>query len=224
MNKVFNRVLYGRAIIAACVSLACGTSYAALGNTDDLTPAGAPMPTFSLESSTDFDSLRDAWGRRMDYGALCEASLPTKPWAEADRAGDTTKAYDILIRWLASCPVVERVHVWAYMDAKKMGDAKRMDMHLRWYRGLIESVLKTGDGKTPETAWKTISIGEEYAVLRYLGLAPTRQALVKGNIDMLSARPASGGQNVDLYFDPAWHFARMQRDFLPTTPAEAPAK
>lgn len=202
------------AAIAATFTLACAVAQAAPESATELTSTGAPLPTFTLADSTNFDALRDAWGRRMDYRALCETSLPTPAWAEAEQAKDFAKAYDIAAKWLASCPVVERVHMWAYGDAKQLGDSVRMDIHKRWYQGLIKSVLKTGDGKTPETAWKTISVAEEYAVLQYFGLARGGQALVMHPVvvDKLTAKPIAGGDPVDLYFNPELHFARLARE------------
>jgi hypothetical protein len=203
-----------RAAITVSLALACSLGRAAPESAAELTPAGAPLPAFTLADPTDFDELRDAWGRRMDYRALCETSLPTPAWAEAEQAKDFAKAYDIAAKWLATCPVVERVHMWAYGDAKQIGDSARMDIHKRWYQGLIKSVLKTGDGKTPETAWKTISVSEEYAVLQYYGLARGPQALVMHPVmvDKLTAKPIAGGDPVDLYFNPELHFARLARE------------
>ncbi len=199
--------------IAASLTLSCALVHAEPESAAELTPAGAPL----LADSTDFDALRVAWGRRMDYRALCEASLPIVGWAEAEQAKDFVKAYDIAAKWLATCPVVERVHMWAYSDAKQIGDTSRMDMHKRWYQGLIGSVLKSGDGKTPETAWKTISIAEEYAVLQFFGLARTAQALLThpAKVDKLTAKPVAGGDPVDLYFNPELHFARLARELGP---------
>jgi hypothetical protein len=205
-----------RAAIASSLMLAYALIHAAPVAVAELTPADAPLPTFTLADSTDFDTIRDAWGRRVDYRALCETSLPTSAWAEAEQAKDFAKAYDIAAKWLATCPVVERVHMWAYGDAKQIGDTARMDIHKRWYQGLIQSVLKTGDGKTPETAWKTISVAEEYAVLQYFGLARGTQTLIKHPpvmIDKLTAKPIAGGDPVDLYFNPELHFVRLAREF-----------
>ncbi len=203
-----------RVAIASAVTLACALVHAAPESAAELTPPGAPLPIFTLADSTDFDALRNAWGRRMDYRALCETSLPTPAWAEAEQAKDFAKAYDIAAKWLANCPVVERVHMWAYGDTKQLGDSARMDIHKRWYQGLIKSVLNTGDGKTPETAWRTISVSEEYAVLQYLGLARSAQALVMQPVmvDKLTAKPIAGGEPVDLYFNPELHFARLARE------------
>lgn len=201
-------------MIAASLLLAFQLVEAAPVAAVELTPVGAPLLEFTLAEPTNFDELRDAWGRRLDYRALCEASLPTQAWAEAEQAKNFAKAYDIAAKWLATCPVVERVHMWAYADAKQLGDTARMEIHKRWYQGLIQSVLKTGDGKTPETAWKTISVPEEYAVLQYFGLARGAQALVTNPvmIDKLTAKPLAGGDAVDLYFNPELHFKRLARE------------
>jgi hypothetical protein len=46
-------------------------------------------------------------------------------------------------------------------------------------RGLINSILASGDGTTAETAMVVISVDEEYSVLRTLGFKRLRQALVE---------------------------------------------
>lgn len=203
-----------RTTIGVAMILAGALVRAAPDSATQLIPAGAPLPAFTLEDPHDFDALREAWGRRLDYHALCEETLPTDAWAEAEKAEDYAKAYEIASKWLATCPVVERVHLWAYGDAQHLGDASRMDIHKRWYQGLIQSVLKTGDGKSPETAWKTISVPEEYAVLQYFGLVRGTQALVTHPvmIDKLTAKPRAGGDPVDLYFNPELHFARLAHE------------
>jgi hypothetical protein len=182
-----------------------------------LTAAGAPMPAIALtDAHVDFDAARDAWGRRMDYHALCESSLPLNPWAEAETAKDYARAYNIAATWLAMCPVVERVHMWAYGDAKALGDVERMELHKRWYQGLIASVMKTGDGKTPETAFKTISVAEEYAIVQALGMQRGAQALLQHpRVDKLTVKRQSDGTEVVLYFNPELHFARLSRELAP---------
>jgi hypothetical protein len=41
----------------------------------------------------------------------------------------------------------------------------------------ISEILKSGDGKTPETAYIVYSIDEEYRLLTYLGMKPEMQML-----------------------------------------------
>ena len=45
-------------------------------------------------------------------------------------------------------------------------------------RGLIRTILATGDGKTPETAFAVIAVAEEYAIIGALGLKRGQQALI----------------------------------------------
>jgi hypothetical protein len=181
----------------------------------DLIPSDMPPPAVALaDTAVDFDALRVAWGRRVDYHQRCEQSLPAKAWNEAWQAKDAAKAYGIASTWLANCPVVESAQMWAYVSAKSLGDEARTAMHLRWLRGLIGSVLKTGDGRTPETAWKTISGAEEYAVLNALGMRAEQQALVMKPVplDRMTVRPAAGGDQSVLYFNPELHFVRLAHE------------
>lgn len=196
------------ALIAVGTLLAPATSRAA--ETPELTPAGAPLPTVKLaDDPVDFDAVRDAWGRRLDFNALCQFSLPVKALNEAQAAKDFAKAYDLAAKWLESCPVDERVQMLAFGMAMQLNDQPRMEMHKRWYHGLVSSVLKSGDGKTPQTAWKTISVAEEYAVLQALELQRGSQALIRDpRVDELTARRADGTE-VKLYFNPELHFARL---------------
>ena len=218
-----SRILAGAAL-AACTSLAVAADAASappgLGPAGvELIPADVPPPAVPLaDTNLDFDALRAAYGRRIDYHRRCEQTLPAKAWNEAWQAKDAARAYDIASTWLVACPVVESAQMWAYVSAKSLGDEARADMHLRWLRGLIGSVLRTGDGKTPETAWKTISVAEEYAVIDALRMHTERQALVMKPVplDKMTVRPAAGGDTVDLYFNPELHFVRLSHDLQPT--------
>ena len=68
-------------------------------------------------------------------------------------------------------------HVAASLAYKGLGDASKEAFHKAVYLGLIKSILKSGDGKTPETAYVVISTHEEYTILNALGLKFTGQAL-----------------------------------------------
>ncbi len=105
----------------------------------------------------------------------------------------------------------ESVHLWAISSAKPLNDTAKIESHKRWYFGLMRSVLATGDGKTPATAWKTISVAEEYSILISMQLKPEAQALLMDpKVDKLTARPLGGGDPVILYFNPEWHFVRLE--------------
>lgn len=75
--------------------------------------------------------------------------------------------------------IVEKNYV--YIDAHMVLDLcyRRFDQpqqakhHGLMAHGLINSIVASGDGKSPKTAFVVISIGEEYAVLGRLGLRKT---------------------------------------------------
>lgn len=84
------------------------------------------------------------------------------------------------------------------------GDGKRAGFHLDFARKLLDSIQSSGDGKSAATAYKVISINEEYALIKYLGLKPVDQATVEENevmYDVINViDPISGEQN-KLYFN-----------------------
>ena len=68
-------------------------------------------------------------------------------------------------------------HVAASLAYKGLGDTAKSDFHKTVYLGLVNSIISSGDGKTPETAYVVISTHEEYITLRALGLSPRGQSL-----------------------------------------------
>jgi hypothetical protein len=77
------------------------------------------------------------------------------------------------------------------------------------FRGLIDSIRSSGDGKSPATAWVVISVDEEYAVLRALEFKPSGQSLLRQNghsYDVMKAKNDDGTEqtfyfNVDIPFE-----------------------
>ncbi len=75
--------------------------------------------------------------------------------------------------------------------------------HKALAEGLLQPILKSGDGKTPETAYRVISIPEEYMTLSYLGYYVTSQiALNVDNkfYDVMVVKNQSGEEQ-RFYFD-----------------------
>lgn len=66
----------------------------------------------------------------------------------------------------------------AMIASDKSGDAKSFGHH-RWVvKSIYDSITGSGDGKTADTAYRVVTVREEYAVLALLGLRRTKQALV----------------------------------------------
>src|SRR5690606_34167972 len=66
------------------------------------------------------------------------------------------------------------------------------------------SILASGDGKTPKTAYKVISIPEEYMTLWRLGLVVEEQSLVESDgrqYDAMRVKHRKTGEESVIYFD-----------------------
>jgi len=78
---------------------------------------------------------------------------------------------------------------------------------------LAESIMSTGDGRTPETALHVAQVEEEYAILTLLSLHRDSQALVRYGdraFDVLEVHDDKGEKQT-LYFDITEHMANLAR-------------
>lgn len=94
-------------------------------------------------------------------------------------------------------------HFVAFVAQRELGDAAKAEFHRTVYRGLIDSIRNSGDGKSPEKAWVIISVHEEYVMLRAMGLRPSGQSLVEKDghaYDVMKAK-YEGGTEETFYFN-----------------------
>jgi hypothetical protein len=66
-------------------------------------------------------------------------------------------------------------HFVAMAANREMGAIDIAEFHRTVFRGLIDSIRNSGDGKSLEKAWVVISVHEEYVILRVLGFMPSLQ-------------------------------------------------
>jgi hypothetical protein len=148
----------------------------------DLRMKYAASPQYEPEESS--DKVKDMYGRlnAKDYkGALKTANaILEKQYVNIDAHAVASEAYEGLHEEAAA------------------------KLHHDIVVGLVRSILGSGDGTSIGTAYKVISIGEEYALMRVLGLMPSKQSyLHEGNrsydeMEMISRRDNS---TVKRYFD-----------------------
>ena len=78
------------------------------------------------------------------------------------------------------------------------------DYHKNVFGRLLDSILNWGDGQTAATAYKVISVQEEYAVLRVLGVTPVRQSLHRADghsYDVFAVKDARSGEEMQVFFN-----------------------
>ena len=92
----------------------------------------------------------------------------------------------------------------AYLCYRELNDAERADFHHNLSRNLIQSILQSGDGKSPETAMEVITVREEYIILMVMGLRPTHQSLEASGghqYDRMEATNRETQEKVTLFFN-----------------------
>ncbi len=75
-------------------------------------------------------------------------------------------------------------------------------------------MLASGDGKSPQTAIKVISPGEEFFALSMLGLEPKDQALVQTDgklYDLFTVISEKTGERAEIFFDVSLPTATLRK-------------
>ncbi|MCA9509692.1 MAG: DUF4919 domain-containing protein [Myxococcota bacterium] len=158
----------------------------------------------------DFGELRREYGERDDFARRCEEGQPIAAAAAAFAQQQWSEVLAVATPFLDRCPVDMDFHYLRSVALSSLGREAESMQHQHWRHGLLESVLRSGDGASAASPWVVISVGEEYAVLRALGLERESQALVEGGVDALSVSDEDGARSV-VYFAPRAHFARLRR-------------
>lgn len=95
-------------------------------------------------------------------------------------------------------------HLLLHISHRELGNTKGSEFHGAVLKGLAQSILKSGDGKTTATAYHVIRVDEEYAILRLLGMSRAKQELVKENghhYDKMEITDDKTKQTSTIYFN-----------------------
>jgi len=129
---------------------------------------------------------------------------------KAYRAGKVDEVIKLADPWLKKCPVDADTHLRVAMSLKEIGDLPGYNYHLGVFYGLLQSITSAGDGLTPETAFKVISVQEEYQLLQEIGAKVEKQTLVTGPCDKMDVSRRDGKVKSTYYFNVAIPMRAMQ--------------
>lgn len=155
--------------------------------------------------NADFSELRLAF-----TGTRAYAPYGVEDFEEDEALGEALGARDwaqVLPRVrpvLDRCYVRIQLHQYAAAACEALGDADGQRHHEHCIRQLLGSILNSGDGRTPETAFVVIGVWEEYDVLSALNLRTIGQALLPVGdrlVDQMTVLPQEGAEPFALYFD-----------------------
>lgn len=156
----------------------------------------------SMPADFDFAQLRMAYTQTSFYSPLGFGSKQKELIGELRKAdeGDSAAKNEVA--------KISEQHFANFMLHSIMGGylvSKKLDpkLHTWAYAAIIKSILASGGGKTPESAFHVIEVGEEYLIARTVFRAKvTSQTLVSQNghtYDKLSLERDGG--KIDVYFN-----------------------
>ncbi len=94
---------------------------------------------------------------------------------------------------------------------KELGETAKAEQHRAWAEKLFDALLKSGDGKTVQTAFCVQGMRDEYEIMAHFGYKASVQAFSLANgteLDTLSGREERTGKSVSLMFDISGNVSR----------------
>lgn len=86
------------------------------------------------------------------------------------------------------------------ITALQMGDSTTWRQMRERQNGILDVIVTSGDGETPESAFHVIAIEHEYEVLNRLGLEVEKDSLVSPTVEYLKVKPNADDED-GFYFD-----------------------
>ncbi len=175
-------------------------------------PAAAPkVPPFPDADA--YTALRMAYAAQPGFSPYWNVEPERQAVFTAIRSKDYKSALELSKAWLEKVPVDAEVHYLRGHFLKKAGDIPGSMHHFHCFYGLMRSITATGDGKSPKTAWKVISVSEEYALLNEIDAKLIDQSLVDSCDKMHVSLP--DGTETDYYYDVSISLAATARQLAP---------
>jgi hypothetical protein len=157
----------------------------------------------SGNTNIDYARLRLSYVESPERKKATDTSIEEKAMSQALQSKDFAAALKNAKAVLDNEYVNLDAHFVAFVAQRELGDAAKAEFHRTVFRGLIDSIRNSGDGKSPERAWVIISVHEEYVVLRAMGLRPSGQSLVQRDghaYDVMKAKDEDGKEET-FYFN-----------------------
>lgn len=175
-------------------------------------PTPSPTPAFPAllerakkgDPALDFQELRMAYTETAGYSPYGADRASRQQMFAALNAKDYNTALELANKILAGNYLDINAQFGAYVSHRELTHTDEAAKHRFLFEGLIRSIEKSGDGKTPATAFVVISTDEEYALLNWMGLRATGQALVAADghsYDRMTVLNPKTNEKADYYFN-----------------------
>ncbi len=166
------------------------------------------------DPGVDFTALRMAYADRPAAKSKGDDSdLRKKLFPALKESND--KAIEVADKVLAGNYLDIDAHIVSALAYKAKHDAEREKLHNFMGEGLCRSILASGDGQAPDTAYVVISVEEEYTILRVLGWRLKEQTLLGSgghHFDKMDVFNPKTQQQTAIYFNIDRPFAQEAKD------------
>lgn len=155
------------------------------------------------DPSVDLTALRFAYMETPQYSPY-EPEIVSRDALIAVDEGNLEKALTLAGRILENDFTNGGAHVAAAICHREFDDPAQADFHRKLWMGLYDSICRSGDGKSPETALTVINIEEEYFFLYVSELIPVKQDLVcvgDKSFDVIEVQDSERDKVKKAYFD-----------------------
>jgi hypothetical protein len=123
------------------------------------------------ESFLASEQFRNAGKQKPDLGSL------RKQMHSLMRQSNYSEIIDIANKMLSIDYTDMEAHKILRQTYKNLGDTAKEKKHHDIEFGLLNSIVKKGDGKSCQTAWPVVQITEEYFILEMIGAKVLKQSL-----------------------------------------------
>lgn len=155
-------------------------------------------------AAADYLALRMAYAASEDYAPYSHDQEHLDLLRAALPAGDLSGAVDA-IRGLLDYNYLDiEAHMAADYVYTQAQEPEKSSYHRTFAKGLIDAIMRSGDGRSFESAFVVISIPEEYLILRLMGFQSQGQRLIQQEghwFDVLTAQHPQSEGTFDIHFN-----------------------
>ncbi len=132
--------------------------------------------------------------------------------------GNYAQAIELADQILEKNYLYPEAHIASILAHEELGQTRDADYHRYVRKGLINSILHSGDGKKPESAYVVVLIEEEYLILDVLGISEGGQSMtsVGGHFyDVFTGVDTQTNKPVTVYFNIDTPFHKLYNTMNP---------
>lgn len=161
--------------------------------------------SLTMQSGFDFSELRDLYVKQPDYSPYSLRPIDDFAMLNTRIAQQPSSAEVLTQAYATKYAVSPEGQIRLMLLAVRRKDKNALAYHKWMSEGLARALFRSGDGRSAKTAYKVVSVSEEYFITsKYFRKGAGKQKLEKqaGKIyDVLYGPSSADGKTVEVWFD-----------------------